>query len=138
MYNFAGLYHRIWSVSGKLLFIVAICIFFEKPWKKKFTIKKYCYELVATVLAIGYALVMLSRICFPDVMSYTGEFCYANNDSSIISYNNKYVFKNGKGEKSLFYLDDSSQKQICPDEFNEGESYRIYFDSLTKVIVKVE
>ena len=40
--------------------------------------------------------------------------------------------------QGLFYLDDSSQKQICPDEFNEGESYRIYFDSLTKVIVKVE
>ena len=47
------------------------------------------------------------------------------------------IIKNIVGSQILFCVK-KPQKQICPDEFNEGESYRIYFDSLTKVIVKVE
>ena len=62
VYDFSGIYHRIWSVSGKLVVLVIICILLGKPWKKKFLIKNYLWEFFAIIIAIGYAIIMLSRI----------------------------------------------------------------------------
>ena len=138
VYDFSGIYHRIWSVSGKLVVLVIICILLGKPWKKKFLIKNYLWELFAIIIAIGYAIIMLSRIYFLDIASYTGKFCYYNNASKIISNNREYTFENNEGRKQIFYLDVSSRVRIFPNGFEDGKMYTIYFDNFTKTIVKVK
>lgn len=138
VYDFSGIYHRIWSVSGKLVVLVIICILLGKPWKKKFLIKNHLWEFFAIIIAIGYAIIMLSRIYFPDIASYTGKFCYYNNASKIISNNREYTFENNEGRKQIFYLDVSSRVRIFPNGFEDGKMYTIYFDNFTKTIVKVK
>ena len=67
------------AFQEKLVVLVIICILLGKPWKKKFLIKNHLWEFFAIIIAIGYAIIMLSRIYFPDIASYTGKFCYYNN-----------------------------------------------------------
>ena len=93
------------------------------------------------VIAICLSLIYVSKIVFPDVSSYTGEFVYSHRNSRVappLPFTTKYVFWNGEGKKQPFYLDSFSKKEIFPYEFESGQKYTIYFDEFTNVIVRVE
>lgn len=90
---------------------------------------------------IGRVPVNLSKIVFPNVASYTGAFESSYRDSSVapplpVTYG--YCFWNGEGKKPIFYLDIYSKRKIFPEEFKEAQEYTIYYDKLTKIIVKVD
>ena len=140
MYNFSGILYRIWGVCGTILVIGLICILFEKPWAKNFKLQDK-FGLVMIVIAICLSLIYVSKIVFPDVSSYTGEFVYSHRNSRVappLPFTTKYVFWNGEGKKQPFYLDSFSKKEIFPYEFESGQKYTIYFDEFTNVIVRVE
>ena len=141
MYNFSGVFYRIWGVCGILLLVGILCILVERPWAKKVTLKDLKAGLLITVFAIGLGLVYTSRILFPDVLSYTGDFVDTHRNSRVappLPLTDEYVFWNGEGKRQVFYLDFFSKKEIFPYEFEYGRQYTIYYDDFTNVIVKVE
>lgn len=141
MYNFSGVFYRIWGVCGILLLLGVVCILVERPWAKKVTLKDLKIGLIGISLAIGLGLVYASRILFPDVLSYTGEFVDTHRNSRVappLPFTREYVFWNGEGKKLVFYLDTFSKKEIFPCELEYGQQYTIYYDDFTNVIVRVE
>ena len=154
MYNFSGVLYRIWGVCGVILILGVVCILFEKPWVKKVNAKEdkakkvkilnILYDKIGLIMiafAICFGLIYLSRIVFPDVSSYTGEFIESHRNSRVappLPLTYEYVFWNGEGKRQVFYLDSFSKKEIFPYEFVSDQEYTIYFDEFTNVITMVE
>ena len=141
MYNFSGVLYRIWGVCGIVLLLGIVLVLLEKPWAKDFKLKKCRLGIFIIAFAICLSLAYTSRILFPNVSSYTGEFVSYNRNSRVappLPLTNEYVFWSGEGTKKVFYLDVLSKKEIFPSEFENNQIYTIYFDTFTKVIVKVE
>ena len=109
--------------------------------KKPIRFSKFKIELVSIAFGTVLSIVFLSRILFPGISSYTGEFVESHRTSRVappLPFTSKYVFWDGEGEKKVVYLDTFAKKQIVPDGFKQGEEYTVYFDEFTKVIVRVE
>ena len=141
MYNFSGVIFRIWGVCGAVLLLGVMCILLEKPWSNSFKIQDCKIGLILVAFAVCLGSVYASRILFPDVSSYTGEFISTNRNSRVappLPVTSEYVFWNGEGQKKVFYLDAFSKKEIFPHDFVNGQKYTIFFDKFTKVITKVE
>ena len=141
MYNFSGVFFRIWGVCGTILILGIICLLFKKPWAKNIKLKNCKFELFLIAFAIFFSLIYTSRIIFPDVSSHTGEFINSHRNSRVappLPVTFEYVFDNGGGKNQVFYLDIFSKKKIFPYEFESNRKYTIYFDEFTNVIVKVE
>ena len=141
MYNYSGIWFRIWGVCGIILLLPIVSWLFHCPWKKKVRIQGMKTEIIAVIGVIVLTLYYLSRIVFPNVASYTGAFESSYRDSSVapplpVTYG--YCFWNGEGKKPIFYLDIYSKRKIFPEEFKEAQEYTIYYDKLTKIIVKVD
>lgn len=141
MYNFSGVLYRIWGVCGIILLLGVVSILFEKPWAKNFKIQDCKLGLIMITFAICLGLVYASRILFPEVSSYTGEFIETHRNSRVapplpVTY--EYVFWDGNGKRPKFYLDTFSKNEIYPFEFEKGQKYIVYFDEFTKVIVRIE
>lgn len=141
MNNFSGVLFRIWGVCGIIFLLGVTGILLDKPWSKNFKIRKCKAEIAAIAFAVCLGLIYASRILFPDVSSYTGEFIDSHRDSGAappLPVTSEYVFWTGEGTKKCFYLDTFSKKKIYPFEFEKGKEYTVYFDKFTKVIVRVE
>ena len=141
MYNFSGVLFRIWGVCGAILLLGVICILLEKPWIKRIRIRDCKLGLIIIVFAIFLSLIYVSRIAFPHVLSYTGEFLETHRNSRVapplpVTY--EYIFWNGEGKKHVFYLDVFAKKMMFPYEFVRDQKYTIYYDKLTNIIIKVE
>ena len=141
MYNFSGIVYRIWGVSGVMLLLGIVCILFEKPWTEQFRIKNCKVGIVLVVFAICSGSILASRIVFPQVSSYTGEFIRSNRNSRVappLPFTTEYVFESEDGQKKGFYLDTFSKKEIFTLELEKNQEYVVYFDKSTNVIVKIE
>lgn len=141
MYNFSGVLFRIWGVCGVILILGVAGILFQKPWANTFDIKNCKSGLFMIGLAICLSIIYASRIVFPNVSSYTGEFVETHRNSRVappLPVTHEYVFWNGEGKKQVFYLDSFSKKEIFPYEFVNDQNYTIYFDEFTNVIIRVE
>lgn len=141
MYNFSGIWYKILGTFGLMVLMAIIIILFEKPWSKSFNIKKCKFAIVAILIAVSSSIFYTTRIISPDVSSYTGTYVESHRTFSYASplpFNYKYVFWNGEGKKPMFYLDAFSKKEVCPDGFEEGNTYTVYYDEWTNIIVAVE
>ena len=141
MNNYSGIVYRIWGVCGVMLLLGIVCILFEKPRLHKNWLQRCKFGLLTIAFAVCLGAVYASRIFFPNVLSYTGEFVDTHRNSRVappLPLTNEYVFWNGEGNRKVFYLDVLSKKEIYPFEFETGEKYTVYYDSFTKVITRVE
>ena len=141
MYNFSGIIFRIWGVCGISLGLCLLCILVDKPWTKKFKIKKHIVELLGIAFVLGLGAVYLFRIVSPGISSFSGSFVSTNRNSRVappLPVTSQYVFENEDGYKKVVYLDVFSKKKIQPEGFDKGVEYTIYFDEFTNVIVRVE
>ena len=141
MYNFSGVFYRVWGVCGIILFWGVVILLFKKPWAKTFNIKKCKIALLFITVAVCMGLVYTSRIVYPNVSSYTGEFVYSSTNNRVappLPLTKEYVFKNGEEKLQTFYLDVLSKKEVYPYHFETGKKYTIYFDNFTNIIVKIE
>ena len=137
MNNFSGIVNRIY-ICGVVLSAGITWILFEKPWKKGFKPKKCIPGMAVIAFAVCLGLIYAHRIIVPDVSVCTGEFIGARRNSHITAFTYEYVFDNGEDKKYVFCLDTFSKKKIFPSDFEYGKKYTIYFDELTKIIVRVE
>ena len=141
MNNYSGIVYRIWGVCGVMLLLGVVCILFEKPRLHKNWLQRCKFGLLTIAFAVCLGAVYASRIFFPNVLSYTGEFVDTHRNSRVappLPLTNEYVFWNGEGKRKVLYLDVLSKKEIYPFEFETGEKYTVYYDSFTKVITRVE
>ena len=141
MFNFSGIIYRIFGVCGAIFILGIIYILLNKPWSQNFKIQNCKLSIISIALAVCLSLLYISRIIFPAVSSYTGEFIDHHRNSRVapplpVTY--EYVFGNDEDKKHVFYLDVFSKEKIYPSEFEHGCKYTIYFDKLTKVIVAVK
>ena len=141
MYNFSGIFYRIWGVCGFLFALGIVLIFLEKPWAKNFCITNCKTGLIAIAFSVCLSLLYLSRIVFPNVSSYTGSFVEEHRNSRVappLPVTTEYIFWDGNGKRQVFYLDIFSKEKIFPNDFIPTHEYTVYFDEFTNVIVKVE
>lgn len=143
MYNYSGLIHDMKIRGWGLVLLGIIVIVIEMLSRKKKKIKNAKKKipvigLVSVACGLVIAMVYLSRIITPGIASYAGEFENSFRDGRRTFSSYKYTFCSGEGEKKTFYLDTRSKNTIFPEEFQKGEEYVIYYDEMTKIIVKVE
>lgn len=141
MYNFAGIYYRLWAVFGFFLAGSIVLALIEKPWKEKFTLKKYRYAIVCILCTAIVGTEYISIITSPDIRSYSGEFINEKRNSRVappLPFTKEYVFWDGEGLKNVYYLDVFSKREIYPNPFVKGEEYLIYYEEKSKIIVSVE
>lgn len=104
MFNFSGVLYRIWGVCGVILVLGVACILLNRPWARKVKIKDCKLGLIMITAAIGLSLLYASRIVFPGVSSYTGEFIDSHRNSRVappLPVTNEYVFWNGEGKTNF-------------------------------------
>lgn len=117
MFNFSGVLYRIWGGCGVILVLGVACILLNRPWARKVKIKDCKLGLIMIAAAIGLSLLYASRIVFPDVSSYTGEFIDSHRNSRVappLPVTNEYVFWNGEGKNKLFIWTFSQKKKYSP------------------------
>ena len=140
MYNFSGVYFRIWGVCAIIVLIGIICILITKLWLG-FNFKKCAFGMFAVLFGLIMSLVYIKGVVCQDVCSYTGVFVQTTRNSRVappLPVTREYVFYNGEGKKQEFYLDAFSKKEVFPYDFKVGETYTVYFEKFSSVIVKVE
>ena len=115
MFNFSGVLYRIWVVRGVILVLGVACILLNRPWARKVKIKDCKLGLIMIAAAIGLGLLYATRIVFPGVLSYTGEFIDSHRNSRVappLPATNEYVFWNGEGKKQSFIWTFSQKRNI--------------------------
>ena len=141
MYNFSGIFYRIWGVSGVMLLLGIVVVLFEKPWKGGFAFRKCKIGLVLIAVSLCLALIYFSRIVRPDVAVHTGVFEEEHRNSQVappLPFTTEYIFDNGDEPRKVLYLDVFSKKQIIPDGFAKNHIYTVCYDRFTKVILRVD
>lgn len=141
MLYFDGIIYRIWAECGIMFLLGVTCILIEKPWRKTFRIRNCTIGIVLLVLSLLSCIFYASRIAYPHVKYYEGAFVQENRNSRVappLPLTNEYKFLYGKEKKQVFYLDVISRKKIIPSSFILNQTYRIYYDELTRIIVAVE
>lgn len=142
MYCYDGILYRIWAVCGVMFLLGVICILIEKPWRDTFRMRNCSIGILLLACSIFSGIVYISRIAYPQVLYYEGEFVEENRNSRVakpLPLTQEYIFSNENDEKNqAFYLDGISGKKILPTGFSRRQTYRVYYDKLTRVIVKVE
>ena len=140
MYNFSGLFYRIWAECGIILLAGIICTLIEKPWVKGFKLNN-CIGIITIALSIFLFIECSYAINAKDISTYTGEFVSTNRNSRVappLPFTDQYVFWNGEGKKKVVYLDIFSKKEIYPHDFEVGQNYTVYYDEHLDIIVKIE
>lgn len=141
MYDFSGIVFRLWGVCGIMFLLGVIGLLLSEPWKKGYRFKDDWVGWISIACSVVLAIVLASRILFPDVSVHTGAFLSSARNSRAappLPVTREYVFENPGERHKCFYLDAFSMKKVFPQEFECGEVYTIYYDKLTKVIVGVE
>jgi hypothetical protein len=141
MYDFSGIVFRLWGVCGIMFLLGVTCLLLSKPWKTGYRFKDGKIGWMNIVCSIGLAIVLATRMLYPDVSTHTGAFLYSHRNSRVappLPFTEEYVFENPGERHKCFYLDVFSKKKIFPQDFECGVVYTVYYDKLTRVIVKAE
>ena len=141
MYCYDGIVYRILAVSGIMFLLGILCILFEKPWSDTFRMRNCIVGILLLVFSILSGIFYLTRIAFPHVLYYEGEYVEENRNSRAappLPLTYEYVFSNENDEKNqVFYLDVISCNKMIPSGFSSKQTYRIYYDEPTRGIVEI-
>lgn len=141
MYNFSGLLFRIWGVCGIIFLLGLFLLLCEKPWSATFTIKNCKFSLMLICVSLILCIFYISRIISPSISTYRGEFIKEQRNSRVapplpVTY--EFVFNDGSKNNKVFYLDVFSKNDWLVYDFIEGQEYVVYYDTFTKVILRIE
>lgn len=107
MYCYDGIVYRILAASGIMFLLGILCILFEKPWSVTFHIRNCIVGILLLVFSILSEIFYLTRIAFPHVLYYEGEYVEENRNSRVappLPLTYEYVFSNGNDEKTRFFI----------------------------------
>ena len=145
--NYGGVIYQALSVGGLLLLAAAILGVWTYTDRRKNAAKagknkvkrNFVIALICGILGAVYMCVLLVFAAVPSVDSLRGSFVEQRRTSRgvVLPFTYEYVFEN-EDKKTVLRLDAFSKKAVFPDDFLEGRDYCVYYDSRTKIIVKVE
>lgn len=143
MYNFNCLYYEF-AFMFILIGLGGLAMLISSHfWNAK---KRHKLKMIIGVYAIGLciystAFQYIPACINPKITVIEGEY-----DSSAVLYrgciiSHKYSFyfyDNGGKHYKSFILDAVNKRDIYPESFDKGETYKIYYEERTNIIVKVE
>ncbi len=138
MYNLSGIYYQIKSNCAIYLIFGIIFLILSKFWTvTEKNVKQLIGGIICILLAIGSIVYYGNVIMHPKISSHDGYFCSEHRVNTRI-LKMEYSFSNPQGRKPVFYLDVLSKKDIYPHDFQTNIKYRIFYETETNIIVKVE
>ncbi|MBP3496122.1 MAG: hypothetical protein J6K52_07950 [Clostridia bacterium] len=131
------------------IIILFITLFFHfkdgNPSNDKNYKKELKASIVISILILTTALLFSSFYIYkainPDVQTFIGVFEYEEKASrrSLEIGMYKYMFSLGNEEnKRALYLNSSAMEEIFPEGFEGQETYKIWYEYETKIILGVE
>lgn len=140
MFDYSGIVYRTLSDGGLILIINVFLIIITKITDKKKKQKDKKTILCALVgIVISFVIMFYNGwwLLNPSVEFFDGEF-RSYNHARIGMFVNEYVFIDENNPDPVFTLDAFSKRKIYNEDFQEGVTYRIYYESHSKIIVRVE
>lgn len=142
MYDFSGLVCTALATLSYAIFDLFLLVAEKIVKKEKFKLKsrENITILFAAMALVVLSLLYLSRICWPNVSMYTGEYTYGHRSREvpglIISY--EYFFCNDEGKENGFHLSTVLKERILGGDLKVGQKYTVYYYNWSKIIVKIE
>jgi len=141
MYDFKCIYYEF-AVDFIIIGLGGLGVLISSHfWDTK---KRHKGKMIMGVFLVGLCIYFtafqyIPACVNPKINVFDGEYVYSNGTfrGSIISREYSFSDDGGKHSKS-FTLDSVNKKKIYPDDFEKGETYRIYYEERTKIIVRVE
>ena len=142
--NISGIVYQLLA-SHLLVLTIGIFLLFKtfflgKKTNKKKWIGACIFDLVLTLIMLGFTIRTTVAVYDPEVLYHEGYFLeeHATVHNGPLPFTWRYTFSNDSGKRPIFYLDTFSRKEIVPDGFKQGEKYRICYDDYSNIILKVE
>ncbi len=149
MYNLSGIKHLILFSDLPMCLLALLLLVLE--WKKiSKSIKRKCWEkgVKGTLFIIAFCFIwfLISggnnayHMKHPIISCCEGMYLreYRANESRLSFFSWRYVFDDGEKPYESFYLDSFSKKKIFNKDFEEGKTYKIYYEEKDRIIVRVE
>lgn len=138
MYNFSGIYYQMKSNAIIFAVLGVVFLIFSKCWNvDKRNTKEMIIGLVCVILAISSVVYYSIIIKKHKISTHEGYYVSEQRASPYI-LKMEYCFSNGNKRRPVFYLDVLSKKKIYPEDFNSKQKYRIFYETKTNIIVRVE
>lgn len=141
-YNIDGILYRVYATGGICLILGIVCLILSKNRKQSKRIK---VDFIIAVMMIIFAFAYIGSHIYmsinPSILMNEGYFVEVYRDSTAappLPFTYKYRFTSSSNKNRVFYLDSFSKKDIYPEDFLEGEKYRIFYEKNTNIILKVE
>lgn len=118
-----------------------IILIYSYFWDSK---KRKNGRMILGIFFIGFCIYItafqyIPACVNPEIGVFEGDYYDTMKNSRRAIITRTYSFsKVGEKSKETFTLDSISKKSIYPDEFEKGETYRIYYEKHTDIIVRVE
>ena len=144
MYNFDGLWFRFFCVGGIFIILgVIILILSLINLRRGISPKKSIItSIIAILFGIIYSFIMIYHISQAVIVKTKGDFVesYSNyRKSFFVPANWDYVFNIDNCPKNqIYHLDTFSKRKIFNEDLQIGQTYYIYYEKNTKIIVKIE
>ena len=142
MYDYSGIVYRIWGIGGVLSAIGVILLILSFLFKvDELQKRSFIVGIVFSLLGLGLAFEYSSILRNPEIQTFEGAFLEEHRNSRVappLPLTWEYIFKDKDGASETFYLDTFSQKNIFSDSFENNTTYRVYYESEYRIIVKVE
>ena len=140
MYNLSGIAYRIWGVCG-IISLMCLITVITSIWNEK----KRKEIIIVCVVAFLYCCIdgfnYFSILQNPDIQVFEGAYCEGYRDSRVappLPFTSCYRFVDTEGNNGNFYLDTFAKKEIYYEDFVVGDLYRVYYESETDIIVKID
>ncbi len=141
IYNTSGITYRIYT-NGLIILILSIVVlliyFLSKKTSDARPLKTLIIAICGILFSVGYISYFSLQSINPDVEVCEGKFIEEHRAGTRAPFTNSYDFDIFEERNIRLYLDIFSKKEIFPENFAEGESYRIAYQKDTKIILSVE
>lgn len=134
-----GILARLWCSCGLVIVIGVFCLlilWIEKEKKAEMLAAGCLCILLGLGMGIWYSHALLD----PEEKTLIGTFLYDQKKTDAMPplvLCTEYFFKTKQGETVGLYMDSYAKKQLHPNAFEEGRTYRILYEERTDLILEI-
>ena len=139
-YDFSGLWYHVWTI-GVIIFVGGIAsLLLSRFWVPGKLIKKQLITAIILILfSVGYSMYFVHKTYEPKIEICEGTLVREKRYHRNAPLSWGYTFQDESGKKTWCCIDSISRRtSVWPEGFEMGESYRVYYEADTDIIVKVE
>ena len=139
-YDFSGFWWHIWTI-GVIIFVGGIAsLLLSRFWDSQKIVKKELITAIILILvSVGYSMYFVYKTYEPKIEVCEGTLVREKSYHRSAPLSSGYTFKDESGKKTWCRIDAISRRtSVWPEGFKMGEKYRVYYETDTDIIVKVE